>query len=711
LSFLESGKAFGKYRIVRVIGRGGMGVVYLAEDETLARQVALKVLDRAVTSGEDFERRFRQEARTIAGLRHPQIVRIHALEKVGDDLAIDMEFFETGSLADLARKNVATVGEVVRYMRDVLEALACCHEAGIIHRDVKPSNILLSEDGRALLSDFGLAKLAAWRERSSVKSASSSSLFVGTPRYAPPEAWDAQEPTPAWDVYSAGAVLFEAVASKTPYDAETPLALMKQMVERPVPPLVEVAPHASPELGELVGRMLERDPTKRISNAAEALEQLAHTPEAQEELSPDARTVVRKRRVYSRRRIHWAIAPGHLRRGLFATAIAVAVLILTASIVGLSRYPLKGPSTSQEGVTPRSGAADAYWIMDIVDPSTQATSANSWLMRPGRKPSEWNALAFAPASVWSVRATVGKGDAVGLEGNWAEYTDESARVFRHGTVSGTGRLFAAEGNLTVVLTFRCAQDASTWERSLVLKRAAEPWTDIEFMRQMESAKFVQPLLYRELLPRGVAWVESVESEWVAAGDSRVVVPYASPAAGGIQVDGRMDEAEWRTITPDGKGTAGSAPGKPDGSGAMMLLRYGDEGLYFGIQARKLLKNPRLTVVLMSHFNVPVAQSPRWSVQIDQGRVVVQRYLTRNGQEPWECQWQVAGGATEDAWETEVLIPYTNLGERSVPKAETRWRMNCTIVEGQAAESRPVARWGSENTDEAQQGMLLVFGPR
>jgi hypothetical protein len=298
-----------------------------------------------------------------------------------------------------------------------------------------------------------------------------------------------------------------------------------------------------------------------------------------------------------------------------------------------------------------------------------------------------------------------------LEGNWAEYTDESARVFRHGTVSGTGRLFQAEGNLTVVLTFRCAQDASTWERSLFLKRAAEPWTDIEFVRQMEKAEFVQPLLYRELLPRGMAWVESVESDWVAAGDSRVVVPYVSPVAGGIQVDGHMDEAEWEVVTPDGKGAAGSIPGKPDGRGATMLLRYGDQGLYFGVQAKKPLRNPRTAVVLMSHFNVPVLQSPRWTVQIDQGRVVVQRYLTRNGQEPWECQWKVASDATEDAWETEVLIPYTNLDEHSVPKPGMRWRMNCSIVEGQAAKSRPATRWGSENTDEAEHGMLLVFGLR
>jgi len=145
-----------------------MGVVYLAEDETLGRQVALKVLAHTFSSDDQFEERFRQEARTIASLRHPNIVQIHSLERVGEDAAIDMDYVEGGALADAELAGTMTLRRVMGHAWDVLQALACCHEAGIVHRDVKPSNILLEADGRALLSDFGLAKLLAEYHTASV---------------------------------------------------------------------------------------------------------------------------------------------------------------------------------------------------------------------------------------------------------------------------------------------------------------------------------------------------------------------------------------------------------------------------------------------------------------------------------------------------------------------------------------------------------------
>ncbi|MBI3176596.1 MAG: serine/threonine protein kinase, partial [Chloroflexi bacterium] len=256
---LGPGATFGKYRILRVVGRGGMGLVYLAEDQDLCRQIALKVLHRGFAADEDFIHRFRQEARTIAGLKHPNIVPVHALDLIGDDLAIAMDFIEGGTLAG----SKLSLQEALRYLGDILEALAWCHDKGIVHRDVKPNNILISPLGNALLSDFGLAKLLADFHASSVVTWASSGLFVGTPMYAPPEAWEGAEPTAAWDLYSVGTVLFEAIAGRLPYDAQTPLALIKQMIERPAPRLAELAPDISPELGELVDGLLRPDPLAR----------------------------------------------------------------------------------------------------------------------------------------------------------------------------------------------------------------------------------------------------------------------------------------------------------------------------------------------------------------------------------------------------------------------------------------------------------------
>ena len=276
---LEAGAVFGKYRIISFIGRGGMGVVYLAEDTTLGRRIALKTLDRSFSEDGQFERRFQHEARTIASLQHPNIVPIHSLEKIDGIVAIDMPYIDGGSLYDVFSTNIEKRKQAVDSIRSVLTALACCHQESIVHRDVKPANILIRKDGMTLLSDFGLAKILAEQQSASLAMTSSSSCFVGTPRYAPPESWEGQEALPSWDVYSVGMVLYEAFSPKLPYDAQTPMGFVKQILERPIPPLVEVAEEVSREFSDAVASMLERDPDKRPEDAVAAASILSCTPE------------------------------------------------------------------------------------------------------------------------------------------------------------------------------------------------------------------------------------------------------------------------------------------------------------------------------------------------------------------------------------------------------------------------------------------------
>lgn len=183
----------GKYRILRELGRGGMGVVYLAEDTRLQREVALKLLHPALTLDRGFVDRFATEARAIAALTHPGIVRVHAFEEVDGCHLIDMEYVDGRSLDQVIARGPVSGKDTLNIIARVLEALAACHARGMVHRDIKPSNILIGYDGRILLSDFGLAMSFALASTSGA----TSSCFIGTPKYAPPESWDRVLPSPA----------------------------------------------------------------------------------------------------------------------------------------------------------------------------------------------------------------------------------------------------------------------------------------------------------------------------------------------------------------------------------------------------------------------------------------------------------------------------------------------------------------------------------
>lgn len=240
----------------------------------------------------------------MAGLEHPNIVPIHSFERLGDDLAIDMAYVAGGSLADAEESGRIRLNGVMQCAAQVLRALAACHASGIVHRDVKPSNILIADDGRALLSDFGLARLVAAHHKDAMRSSASSGFFLGTPRYAPPESWAGEEPTPAWDVYSMGVVLFEAAASRPPYDADSPLELIKQMTQAAPPALLDTADGASPELDSLVSAMMSPNAAERPQSAHEVLERLPGIPEFGPDTAGKASTVVqvtplRKRSSYA----------------------------------------------------------------------------------------------------------------------------------------------------------------------------------------------------------------------------------------------------------------------------------------------------------------------------------------------------------------------------------------------------------------------------
>lgn len=700
----EEGSSFGKYRLLLRLGQGAMGVVYLAEDTTLGRKVALKVLDPAIVAAGSFEQRFQQEARTIAQLDHPNIVRIHAIERSGDDFAIDMEWVEGGDLARAESEGRLAIRQVLAYTQDVLDALACCHDAGVVHRDVKPSNILLCPGAGARLSDFGLAKVLAEHQSESVQSGSNTSLFVGTPRYAPPESWDAEEPTPAWDLYSVGAVLFEAVAGQTPYSGATPLALLKQMLQSPPPSLREVTPAVSQELNGLVGHLLERDPGKRLRDAREALSRLQAVPEFEQAAKGAGSTMVRVkpkpsqvREVRAGRGAAWS----RLRRPFWLAGAMLAV----AAAATLWYVLLKGQAPNlQETVS--AGAPSSTWVFDTIEPTAETMWPAHLLMLPTGEPNQWSVTAFESTRLWSMEAKQDELKKVHFSGNWAEYTDESALAFRYGTTQGTGYWLVPGEHMTLSLSFRSVQEGLEWKHSFSLSRSGEAITAEDFARGVMLSGYAQPILYRELVPRGLAWAEALETDFFAGAQTVTRVPQIRPELGGISVDGRLEEAEW--FSAFAHGNPGILEAAIPHSAARMLCRASEAGLYLGLCVPGRVRQPLLEMALLGGFGIPASNSGQWKFVSDGTTTLEQRHMRRGKLVRWECTWDAAMSQGSDEWYAEVFVPFTSLSLNGPPEPGTRWRVNCAVLEEDGG-GQPVARWGAFPADEVLLGALLVFG--
>lgn len=278
------GRMLGHFRIDALIGRGGMGTVYRAWDVSLLRPVALKVLlSDSVTA----RTRFLREARAQAQLRHPNVVPIHYVGESEGIVFLVMDLVEGESLTDLIRREGRVAPERALDIVDaVASALAAGHAAGLIHRDVKPSNILIERSGRALLADFGLAKDIAAAEIAGEADAAPASLrnagltragsIVGTPAYLAPEQASGGVVDHRADMYALGASLFEALTGAPPFDAPTPTAIVeRQRTEVARSPRALVA-DLHPSLEELVLRLLHRDPAGRFATYDELRTSIAH---------------------------------------------------------------------------------------------------------------------------------------------------------------------------------------------------------------------------------------------------------------------------------------------------------------------------------------------------------------------------------------------------------------------------------------------------
>ncbi|NTU82531.1 MAG: serine/threonine protein kinase, partial [Chloroflexales bacterium] len=255
--------ALGKYQPLAQIGSGGFAVVYRAMDTVLGREVALKVLHPKFLGDPEFVERFFREARTVARLDHPGIIRIFDVDSDGGRAYIAMELAADSLTDRLASRGPLPWGEALALLRPICEALDYAHEAGLVHRDLKPANILLARRGQPLISDFGFARASA---EGSV-SLSVSGGVLGTPGYIAPEIWDGQVAGPPADRYALACIAYEILMGQPLFKADTPArAVRAHIVEGPRFPAVW-PPGVPPAVAEVLAQALRREPEKRFKSA------------------------------------------------------------------------------------------------------------------------------------------------------------------------------------------------------------------------------------------------------------------------------------------------------------------------------------------------------------------------------------------------------------------------------------------------------------
>ncbi len=253
----------GRYRFIEKIGQGGMAKVFLAEDVSLHRKVAIKVLGERYADDAQFVERFQREARAAAGLNHPNIVQVYDHGRANGSYYIAMEYLEGPTLDDvIADEGHLPARRAIDLTLQILAALRFAHRHGVVHRDVKPQNMILLRDGRVKVTDFGIARAGS----SEMTEAGS---IIGTAQYISPEQARGLPVGPPADLYSVGVVLYKMLTGRVPFDGESAVAVaMRHVQERPVPPS-HLNPDVQPDLERVVMRALAKEVDRRYQTADE----------------------------------------------------------------------------------------------------------------------------------------------------------------------------------------------------------------------------------------------------------------------------------------------------------------------------------------------------------------------------------------------------------------------------------------------------------
>jgi serine/threonine-protein kinase len=329
-----------RYDVVRPLGSGGMGEVYLARDRVLGRDVALKVLRKQYAGDDEFAERFKREAMSVASLSHPNIVQVYDRGETEEGSSyIAMEYVPGGTLKErISREGSLEAADAAGLGAQVAEALGAAHDRGMVHRDIKPQNVLLAARGGAKVADFGIARAG------SSATISRTGSVMGTAGYMSPEQALGKPATPKSDLYSLGVVLYEALTGELPYTADNPIAVSMKHVNEPLRPPVQLNPRIPRGMNALVTKLLAKDPEDRYADADELADDLWRVNRG---LEPVAAGVGRKQGPSTQRtalaspnvtskmhRPRPGPMPYRRRRRLPWLLIALAAILFTLGVLG-----------------------------------------------------------------------------------------------------------------------------------------------------------------------------------------------------------------------------------------------------------------------------------------------------------------------------------------------------------------------------------------
>lgn len=261
-----SGTQLGHFRLVKRVGSGGMADVYKAHEESLNRIVALKILSHRLSEEDEFIQRFSREAKAAAQLNHPNIVQIYSIGEQDGIHYFAMEFVEGETLSGaIKRLGPFAEDKALSIVQQVCLALSAAHRVGLVHRDIKPSNIMLGGDGSVKVTDFGIARVGDAQTKLTREGS-----IIGTPEYLAPEQCEGKVADARSDLYSLGVTLFEMLGGRTPFEADTPVGLIMKVMKGEGVSLQTLRPELSPEMADLVSKLMAHNPEERFESASEA---------------------------------------------------------------------------------------------------------------------------------------------------------------------------------------------------------------------------------------------------------------------------------------------------------------------------------------------------------------------------------------------------------------------------------------------------------
>ena len=374
-----------RYRVLNRIGSGGMADVYCAEDLQLGRRVALKLLYRRFAEDEEFVERFRREASSAAGLQHPNVVAVFDRGEFDGTYYIAMEFLEGRSLKQVVRQDGALEPDrAIDLVIQILKAARFAHRRGIVHRDIKPHNVIVDDEGRAKVTDFGIARAGA-------SDMTETGSIMGTAQYLSPEQAQGHPVDARADLYSIGVVLYELLTGRVPFDAESAVTIaLKQVSEEPVPPS-HYNPAVSEQLEDVVMRALQKDPAYRFADAEEfivALEQARGIPPGTGE--------------YTRVAPHTGTYPGlpgavqDLERADRRNLRWLLWLLLFLALAGIARRRLPAAGAREGRGARRGGPALGHRGADPPEPRLRAQDRERALRQRAGGPRHHPAAAAGP---------------------------------------------------------------------------------------------------------------------------------------------------------------------------------------------------------------------------------------------------------------------------------------------------------------------------